>query len=124
MLTLCDEEDLASVNPAPLLCGVLTGRLRPGTELPASDLRRDSFNDEPFAQILARAESLRPMLTTEGRSYVHGALAWIRARSPRTIPIPGFRTIQQVRELIETLHLGPLSSDVFARVTATANQPR
>jgi aryl-alcohol dehydrogenase-like predicted oxidoreductase len=36
-------------------------------------------------------------------------LAWIWARSPQTIPIPGFRTVKQVEENVAALRFGPLS---------------
>jgi aryl-alcohol dehydrogenase-like predicted oxidoreductase len=98
MLALCEEEDLASVNRVPLMIGLLTGRWKRGDALPPSDRRSDWFQDEGFLRMLDRAESLRPLLTRGGRSYVQGALAWILARSPRTVPIPGFHTVEQVEE--------------------------
>jgi len=33
-----------------------------------------------------------------GRTLAQGALAWLWARSPRTVPIPGFRTVAQAEE--------------------------
>jgi aryl-alcohol dehydrogenase-like predicted oxidoreductase len=40
---------------------------------------------------------------------VQGALAWIWARSPHAIPIPGFRTLAQVEENCAALAYGPLT---------------
>ncbi len=51
------------------------------------------------------------MLTSEGRTLAQGALAWIWARSPRTVPIPGFKTVEQVEENCGALAFGPLSAD-------------
>jgi aryl-alcohol dehydrogenase-like predicted oxidoreductase len=51
----------------------------------------------------------RKILSGEGRTLAQGALAWIWARSPQTIPIPGFRTVKQVEENIGALRFGPLS---------------
>jgi len=117
MLAFCDAHDLASINRAPLLTGVLTGRWVPGTKLPASDRRSDWFADTGFHEALRRAESLRPVLTEGGRSFVQGALGWILARSPRAIPIPGFRTVEQVEGIAGTMTHGPLSPAQMATVS-------
>jgi len=116
MLALCDQEDLASINRAPLMCGVLAGRWKPGISLPAADRRSDWFRDKDFLEVLERAESLRPILTREGRSFVQGALAWILARSPRALPIPGFRTVAQVEELADSLQAGAMPEKDFEAV--------
>jgi len=123
MLSLCDGEDMASINRVPLLIGVLTGRWRRGDSLPEDDRRSDWFDDEQFLKLLDRAESLRPMLTQDGRSYVQGALGWIWSRHPRAIPVPGFRTLQQAEDLAGAMEFGPLSQDIFERVTDIMRQP-
>jgi aryl-alcohol dehydrogenase-like predicted oxidoreductase len=46
----------------------------------------------PAAQLDAIRESLR----TGGRTLAQGAIGWLWARSPATVPIPGFRTVEQV----------------------------
>jgi len=123
MLALCDQENLASINRALLMCGALTGRRQPDTSLPESDRRSDWFRDEGFLEMLERAESFRPILTREGRSYVQGALAWILARCSRAVPIPGFRTVVQVEELAETMRHGALSEEDFEAVVALMKGP-
>jgi aryl-alcohol dehydrogenase-like predicted oxidoreductase len=60
-------------------------------------------------QDLEKVQAMRQVLTRDGRSFVQGALGWIWARSPRTVPVPGFRTIEQVEEDAGALRLGPLS---------------
>jgi aryl-alcohol dehydrogenase-like predicted oxidoreductase len=116
MLTLCDAHDLASINKIPLVTGVLTGRWGPDTVLPADDRRSDWFADEGFQDFLRRAETLRPVLTEGGRSYVQGALGWILARSPRAIPIPGFRTVEQVEGIAGALTHGPLRPEQMTAI--------
>jgi len=116
MLALCDAQDLASVNRAPLLIGVLAGRWSSDTVLPADDRRSDWFADQGFQDCLRRAEMLRPILTGDGRSYVQGALGWILARSPRAIPIPGFRTIEQVEGSAGAMSCGPLRADQMTAI--------
>lgn len=113
MLDLCQEQDLASLNRGPLLMGVLTGRWSPETRLEENDPRAQWFEDREFQKVLAFAEEIRPYVTSEGRSYVQGALGWIWARSPLTIPLPGFRDMEQLQLLVDAQQFGPLSQDVM-----------
>jgi aryl-alcohol dehydrogenase-like predicted oxidoreductase len=118
MLALCEEHDLASINRVPLVMGVLTGRWSRTTSLPETDRRSEWFNDEGFLEVMERAERLREPLTRDGRSYVQGALGWIWAHDARAIPIPGFRTLDQVTELAGAMACGPLTEDAMAEVEA------
>ena len=108
MLALCDAYNLASINRIPLGMGVLAGKWTANTQLTEDDRRSDWFQHEPFLAVLEKVAAIRPMLTQGGRSCVQGALGWIWARSERTIPVPGFRTLQQVEELVEAANFGPL----------------
>jgi aryl-alcohol dehydrogenase-like predicted oxidoreductase len=47
-----------------------------------------------------------------------GALGWLWAKSPRTLPIPGFRTVAQVEENAGALEKGPLPASVMAEIDA------
>ena len=113
MLDLCREQDLASLNRVPLLMGVLTGRWSPETKLDERDPRAQWFEHEDFLKVLDQAQQIEPYLTSDGRSYVQGALGWIWARSPLTIPLPGFRTIEQIQELVHAQQFGPLPMHIM-----------
>jgi len=116
MLDLCREQDLASLNRIPLLMGVLTGRWSPETKLEEGDHRAQWFEDEGFLNLLACAQLIEPYLTSDGRSYVGGALGWIWARSPLTIPLPGFRNMEQMQALVQARKFGPLPLDVMQAI--------
>jgi aryl-alcohol dehydrogenase-like predicted oxidoreductase len=116
MLDLCKEQDLASLNRGPLLMGVLTGRWSPETKLEQGDPRAQWFESEGFQNLLACTQLIEPYLTTGGRSYVQGALGWIWARSPLAIPLPGFRTMDQMLELLQALEFSPLPLDVVQTI--------
>jgi aryl-alcohol dehydrogenase-like predicted oxidoreductase len=116
MLDLCQEQDLASLNRVPLLMGVLTGRWSLETKLAKNDPRAQWFEDEGFLKLLACAKQIDPYLSCDGRSYVQGALGWIWARSPLTIPLPGFRTVEQILELVEAQQFGPLPLDAMQSI--------
>jgi aryl-alcohol dehydrogenase-like predicted oxidoreductase len=116
MLDLCREQDLASLNRVPLLMGVLTGRWSRATRLEKSDPRAQWFEQEQFLKVLACAQQIEPFLTSDGRSAVQGALGWIWARSPLAIPVPGFRTMEQMQALVQALQFGPLSSEAMQAI--------
>jgi len=116
MLDLCREQDLASLNRVPLLMGVLTGRWSRETKLEEGDPRAQWFEDEGFLKLLACAQQIEPYLTSDGRSYVQGALGWIWARSPLTIPLPGFRNMEQMQALVEAQQFGPLPVDAMQAI--------
>jgi aryl-alcohol dehydrogenase-like predicted oxidoreductase len=116
MLDLCQEQDLASLNRVPLLMGVLTGRWSTETKLDWSDPRAEWFEQEGFLKVLDCAQQLEPYLTSGGRSHVQGALGWIWARSPVTIPLPGFRNMEQVQTLVQAQQFGPLPPDIMQAI--------
>ena len=110
MLKLCEELNLASVNRSPLARGALSGKYSNGTVFPQNDVRIDTWSwDHFFAPTLDQLDKIREILTSNGRTLVQGALAWIWARSETTIPIPGFKTIAQVEENAKAMELGPLT---------------
>ncbi|MGO8286812.1 aldo/keto reductase, partial [Rhizobium ruizarguesonis] len=75
------------------------------------------FKDGRMApEFAARLAAVRDLLTSGGRPLTQGALAWLWARSPRTLPIPGFRTVAQVEENAGALEKGPLADDVMAGI--------
>jgi aryl-alcohol dehydrogenase-like predicted oxidoreductase len=117
MLDLCRELDLASLNRVPLLMGVLTGRWSPETKLEQDDPRAEWFERNEFLKVLACVQQIEPYLTSDGRSFVQGALGWIWARSSLTIPLPGFRNMEQMQELVEAQQFGPLSPSVMQTIT-------
>jgi aryl-alcohol dehydrogenase-like predicted oxidoreductase len=123
LLAACEENNLASIIRAPFMTGILTGRWQPGVTLPKNDRRSDWIGEEPPQQMLRRAESLRPILTQSGRTYVQGILAWIWGTSERVVPIPGFRTIAQAAELAGALEHNPMTKDELAAIAELMKVP-
>lgn len=125
MVAVIEKNGLLSINRGPLAMGLLSGKFTPEKTVGAKDVRATSldwmvyFKDGRIApEFAARLEAVRDLLTTDGRTLTQGALAWLWARSPRTLPIPGFRTVAQVEENAGALEKGPLPGDVMARIDA------
>jgi len=112
MLKLCEELNLASVNRSPLARGALSGKYTKDTVFPSNDVRTERWSwNRFFAPTLDQLDAIREILTSNGRTLVQGALAWIWARSETTIPIPGFKTVAQVDENAKAMELGPLTPE-------------
>lgn len=124
IVTMLAEHDLVGLARQPLAMGLLTGKFRPGgAGFAASDIRRDGpewlryFRDgAPAPDLLNKVEAVRELLTVGGRTVTQGALTWIWAKSPRVVPIPGFRTVKQVEENAGALAFGPLPADTVAEI--------
>jgi len=109
---ICDELDLGNLNKQPLAMGILTGKFTEQTVFPKDDIRYDwNSQREGINRRIRLVEALREVLTSDGRTFAQGALAWIWARHGRAIPIPGFKNEKQVRENAAAMAKGPLSHD-------------
>jgi aryl-alcohol dehydrogenase-like predicted oxidoreductase len=117
MLSLCDQMNLASVNRSPLARGALTGKYQKQTVFAENDVRTDAWSREHFfAPTLDKLDALRDILTSNGRTLAQGALCWILARSEKTVPIPGIRSVAQAEENARALELGPLTTEQMAQI--------
>lgn len=124
MIALCEQFNLAAINRGPLAMGLLTGKYTANSQLARNDVRGEHspewmryFKDgKPHPEWLARLDAVREILTSGGRTLAQGALAWLWARSPQTLPIPGFRTVAQVEENAGALNFGPLAADQMQEI--------
>ncbi len=116
LLKLCEENRLASINRSPLAMGLLSGKFKRDSTLTKEDVRGAGhawteaiFKDgKPNSAAYDKLNAIRDILTTGGRTLVQGSLAWIWAKSGITIPIPGFKTVEQIKENIKAIDFGPL----------------
>lgn len=116
MLELCENFNLASINRIPMVMGFLTGKLNADSYLPDDDIHGNKpgwlkyFKDgKPSKEWLGKVDVLRDILTSCGRTLAQGVIAWMWARSKKTIPVPGFKTIKQVEENASSMQFGPLT---------------
>ena len=104
--------------------GLLTGKFTSNSTLPKNDVRGQLspswmvyFKDgKPNPDWLKRLDAIRQILTSNGRTLAQGALAWLWARSPQTLPIPGFRTVAQVEENAGAMQFGPLTAEQMQEI--------
>jgi aryl-alcohol dehydrogenase-like predicted oxidoreductase len=116
ILDICESRDLAAINRGPLAMGILTGKYGASASLGESDVRGVKSPEwmkyfqggKPADQWLKKMERVRSAMTADGRSLAQGALGWLWRRSEKTIPIPGFRTVAQVKENAGAMEYGPL----------------
>jgi len=131
MISVIERHGLISINRGPLAMGLLSGKFRADTKIGDKDVRGASldwmvyFKDGRIApEFAARLEAVRELLKSDGRTLTQGALAWLWARSPRTLPIPGFRTVAQVEENAGALAKGPLSPAITDEIDEALAQLR
>lgn len=124
LLELCEELKLASINRGPLGMGLLTGKFTPETTFADDDVRKHADwhpgfeGGKPSAAWLEALEDIREVLTSDGRTLAQGALGWIWAKSEQTIPIPGFKTVEQVEENAGAMEKGPLTANQMRQIEA------
>ena len=124
MLDAVAAHGLASIDRGPLAMGLLSGKFDASSRLPRDDVRGSGADwltafdadGRPQTEFLDRLAAIREALTADGRTLVQGALGWIWARSDRTIPIPGFKTVAQAEENAGALAHGPLPAAAMRQV--------
>ena len=117
ILSLCEEYNLASICRGPLSMGLLTGKFNAESKIPSDDVRSDwNLCDGEEARLLDQLDKIRRVLAADGRTLAQAALGWLWARSERTIPIPGFKTVAQVEENVKASEFGPLSKGQMEQI--------
>jgi aryl-alcohol dehydrogenase-like predicted oxidoreductase len=124
VISICESYDLAAINRGPLAMGVLTDKYTGETKASPDDVRGEKspewmkyFKDgRPNPEWLERREAIRQILCSGGRTVAQGALAWLWARSPKNVPIPGFRTVSQVEENAGAMEFGPLAQEQMREI--------
>jgi aryl-alcohol dehydrogenase-like predicted oxidoreductase len=116
-LKACEEMGLASVNRSPMAQGMLLGKFSSETVFDEFDVRAKwDMSGAGKQRQLAALAAIRDILTADGRSLAQGALGWLLALSPVTIPIPGFKNVQQVTDNCGVLARGPLKPAQMAEI--------
>jgi len=129
LLGVIEKHGLISINRGPLAMGLLSGKFDANKKIGEKDVRGAAldwmvyFKDGRVAPEFARRlDAVKDLLRTDGRTPSQGALGWLWAKSARTLPIPGFRTVAQVEENAGALAKGPLPKAVADEIDAILGQ--
>ena len=115
LIELSERQGFTALPRGPLGTGLITGSYPPGSRIVdeldfryrSPQLLRYFTDGHPDPVLGARLEALLDILTADGRTITQVALAWHWARSPALVPIPGARTVAQVRENAAALPADP-----------------
>ncbi|WP_052488574.1 aldo/keto reductase [Streptomyces sp. 150FB] len=88
---LCRELGIGVVPYSPLGRGLLTGKVTSRADLPENDYRRrmPRFAQDVFDANLAAVDLVREIATAHQAPPGQVALAWLLAKAPDVVPIPG-----------------------------------
>jgi aryl-alcohol dehydrogenase-like predicted oxidoreductase len=104
---------------SPLGRGFLTGRISNVDNLSEQDMRRGypRFQQEAFEANLESVQTVRAIATAHGATPGQVALAWLLAKGPDVVPIPGTKRISYLEENAAAANLDLSSADI-ARLDA------
>ncbi|SPM36466.1 Predicted oxidoreductase (related to aryl-alcohol dehydrogenase) [Mycobacterium rhizamassiliense] len=111
ILPVLRELGIGFVPYSPLGRGFLTGSIRSNAELPDTDYRKSNprFFDGNFEHNLRSADELRAISDEVGATPAQVALAWLLAKGPDIVPIPGTKRVARLEENVgaDAVELSP-----------------
>jgi len=114
VLPTCEELGIGFVPWSPLGMGYLTGAITPSTTFAASDLRARFPRFTPEARRANRpvVELLQRVGQRQEATPGQIALAWLLARKPWIVPIPGTTKLNHLEENLGALQLALTAGDI------------
>ena len=102
VLPACEELGIGFVAWGPLGQGFLTGKIDPTTSFDSSDFRTASprFTPEARKANLAVVDLLKEIAARKSATPAQIAIAWLLARKPWIVPIPGTTKLHRLEENI------------------------
>ncbi len=130
IVPVIEDANLLSLIRSPLAMGVLGGKYDANTQFSKDEIRgnnpgwQDYFKDGKITDAyLSQLDAVRETLQSGGRTLAQGALAWLWARTPNAMPIPGFRTPEQVTDLCGALNHRPLTQAQMDEIETILDRP-
>ena len=119
MRNVCADFNLAGINKDPLNKGFLTGKFNSASTFPENDNRTGTdFSHPEVVKRFKIIDEIRDILISNGRTMAQGALAYIWALDERMVPIPGFKSVKQVKENAGAIQFGPLTESQVKEIQA------
>lgn len=121
-LDACREIGAALVAFSPVARGFLTGKLRDTTGLPSNDIRLNMprFQAANFEANLKLLDGFAEVARDAGCTMAQLALAWLLAKDPIIVPIPGTTRVDHLQEDFGARDVS-LSPEVMQRLEALIN---
>ena len=107
VLAACNELGVGFLAYSPLGRGFLTGQIKKFEDFEAEDYRRLSprFQGENFQKNLDLVARITELARARGVAASQLALAWVLARSPNIVPIPGTKRRKYLEENLGAVEL-------------------
>jgi aryl-alcohol dehydrogenase-like predicted oxidoreductase len=126
IVPVCVELGIGVVPFSPLGRGFLTGTLDSTDAMADNDMRRHHprFNGDALDANLSTIDHVREIAATHGTTPGQVALAWLLAKGPHVVPIPGTKRIPYLEENLAATDV-ELTADDIARldsITATGER--
>jgi aryl-alcohol dehydrogenase-like predicted oxidoreductase len=125
IIPVCEELGIGFVPWSPLGMGYLTGKVKPNYQFAEGDIRK-SLNFPRFTkEALEKNQGIVALLQKVGKRYdaTSGqvALAWLLAKNPFIVPIPGTRRITNMQENLGAAKVTLSAADINDLETGFAN---
>jgi aryl-alcohol dehydrogenase-like predicted oxidoreductase len=114
VLATCEELGIGFVAFTPLGAGFLTGKIDTNTKLDATDFRSISprFAPDARAANMALVDYLKRRAEKKRVTPAQLALAWLLARKPWIVPIPGTKKVSRLEENLAAANVELTSEDL------------
>src|ERR1035437_3501622 len=122
ILPTVEELGIGFVPFSPLGAGFLTGKINENTRFDSSDFRSvvPRFSPEAIKANMALVDLLREVGAAKGATPAQIALAWLLARKPWIVPIPGTTKLHRLDENLGSLAVELTAADLKAINEAAA----
>lgn len=122
ILELCEELGIGLVPYSPLGKGFLTGAMSKDTQLGKGDFRAilPRFTPEAMAHNQALVDLLKQISTEKDATPAQIALAWLLAKKPWIVPIPGTTRLDRLKENLGAADITLTADDVTRIENAAA----
>jgi aryl-alcohol dehydrogenase-like predicted oxidoreductase len=125
ILPLCEELGIGFVPYSPPGKGYLAGTVSESTQFDKEDNRRSfpRFAPEAIKANRALVEAIQAFAAKKHSTAAQIALAWLLARKPWIVPIPGTTKLERVEENIGAARIELADEDLIELENATAKIP-
>jgi aryl-alcohol dehydrogenase-like predicted oxidoreductase len=123
VLPTLEELGIGFVPFSPLGKGFLTGKINEDTKFDSTDFRNTvpRFSEENRKANLALVELLSRFAKQKKATPAQIALAWLLAKKPWIVPIPGTTKLERLEEDLEAVHVELTPEDLRAIESAASN---